>query len=141
MRQHVSSLAERPRFQAALLSLFAALAIVLAATGLYGVFAFIVSRRTQEIAVRMALGADKHDIVTLISRDGAKMIGLGLLIGAAGALAVSRTLSALLFGVSASDWFTLLSATFVLLLAGALAMWVPVRHAMNVDPMQALHYE
>ena len=141
MRQHVSSLAERPRFQAALLSLFAALAIVLAATGLYGVLAFIVSRRTQEIAVRMALGAGKQDIVTLISRDGARMIGMGILLGAAGALGISHTFRALLFGVSASDWPTLLSAIFILLLAGALAMWVPLRRAMSVDPMRALRYE
>jgi len=141
MRQHVSSLAERPRFQAALLSLFAALAIVLAATGLYGLLAFIVSRRTQEIAVRMALGAGKQDIVALISRDGARMVGWGILLGAAGALAISRTYRALLFGVSAGDWSTLLSATFVLLLAGALAMWVPLRRAMSVDPMRALRCE
>jgi len=141
MRQHVSSLAERPRFQAALLSLFAALAIVLAATGLYGMLAFIVSRRTQEIAVRMALGAGKQDIVSLISRDGARMVGLGILLGAAGALGISHTFRALLFGVSASDWSTLLSAIIVLLLAGALAMWVPLRSAMSVDPVRVLRYE
>jgi putative ABC transport system permease protein len=141
MRQHVSSLAERPSFQAALLSLFAALAIVLAATGLYGVLAFIVSRRTQEIAVRMALGAGKQNIVALISRDGARIIGLGILLGALGAMGISHAFRALLFGVSASDWSTLLSAIFVLLLAGVLAMWVPLRRAMSVDPMRALRYE
>jgi len=141
MRQHVSSLAERPRFEAALLSLFALLAIVLAAIGIYGVLAFIVSRRAQEIAVRMALGANKHDIIALISRYGMKMIGLGVVLGAAGALSISRTFRALLFGVNTNDVLTLFSAIVLLVLVGAIAMWVPLRRAMRVDPMQALRYE
>ena len=141
MRKHVSSLAERPRFEAALLTLFAVLAIVLAAIGLYGVLAFIVSRRTQEIAVRMALGAAKQDIVSLIGRDAVKMIGLGIILGAVGALSISRTFRALLYGVSANDLFSYTSAIVLLLLVGLIATWVPVRRAIKVDPMQALRYD
>ncbi|HWC19897.1 MAG TPA: ABC transporter permease [Terriglobales bacterium] len=141
MRQHVSSLAERPRFEAALLTLFAALAIVLAAIGLYGLLAFIVSRRTQEIAVRMALGAGKQDIVALIGRDGLKMIGVGVLLGALGALSISRCFRALLFGVNTNDLFSLTSAIALLVAVGVIAMWVPLRRAMSVDPMQALRHE
>jgi putative ABC transport system permease protein len=141
MRERVSSLAERPRFEAALLSLFAGLAVLLAAIGLYGVIAFIVSRRTQEIAVRIALGARKQDIMTLIGRDGIKVIGFGVLLGVMGALSISRAFKTLLFGVKSSDALTLLGAVVLLLLVGALAMWVPVRRAMRVDPMRALRYE
>lgn len=141
MRQRVSSLAERPRFEAALLSLFAVLAIVLAAIGLYGVLAFIVARRSQEIAVRMALGAGKQEIITLIGREGVRMIGLGILLGAIGALSISRTFRALLFGVSANDLFTPAAAGGLLVIVGLIAMWIPLRRALRVDPMQALRYE
>ena len=138
MRQHVRSLAERPRFEAALLSLFAGLAIVLAAIGLYGVLAFVVSRRTQEIAVRMALGAAQPDIVSLVGRDALKMMGLGIALGMVGALSISRTFRALLFGVSASDLFSLTSAVVLLVAVGVIATWMPLRRAIKVDPMQAL---
>jgi hypothetical protein len=141
MRGRVSSLAERPRFEAALLSSFAVLAVVLAATGLYAVIAFIVSRRTQEIAVRVALGANKQDILSLISRDGIKVIGWGMLLGVIGALSISRAFRALLFGVKANDWLTLLCAVTVLLVVAAIAMWMPLRRALSVDPMRALRYE
>jgi predicted permease len=141
MRQHVNALAERPRFEAALLSLFATLAILLAAIGLYGVLAFLVSRRTQEIAVRMALGAERRDILALIGRDGLKMLGFGTLFGAIGALTILRTFRALLFGVSATDVLTLSAAIVLLLLVGVVAMWVPLRRAISVDPMRALRYE
>ena len=141
LRQRVSLLAERPRFEAALLSLFAALAIVLAAIGLYGVLAFLVSRRTQEIAVRMALGAGKLDILTLVGAEGMRMMAIGVLLGSAGALAVTQSLSALLFGVRASDAWTMISSIVVLLLVGTVAMLVPLRRAMSVDPMRALRYE
>lgn len=141
LREHVSSLADRPRFEAALLSLFAGLAILLAAIGLYGVIAFIVSRRTSEIAVRIALGAQKQDIVRLIGSDGMRMLGVGVGLGIAGAFAAGHVLSALLFDVKVSDPLTLSIAVIVLLGAGALAMWIPVRRAIHVDPMQALRYE
>jgi ABC-type antimicrobial peptide transport system permease subunit len=105
------------------------------------VIAFIVSRRTQEIAVRIALGAGKKDIVALIGREGIRIIGVGILLGAAGALSVSRTFRVLLFGVTAGDVLTLFSAIALLVLVSVLAMWMPLRRAMRVDPMQALRYE
>lgn len=141
IHERISTMAERPRFEAALLSLFAALALLLAAVGLYGVIAFIVSRRTQEIAVRVALGAGKRQIAALIGRDGIKMIGTGIVLGSLGALTVTRTFRALLFGVGANDLLTLICSAGVLLIIGALAMWIPVRRALRVDPMRALRYE
>jgi putative ABC transport system permease protein len=103
--------------------------------------AFLVSRRTQEIAVRMALGAERRDILALIGRDGLKMLGFGTLFGAIGALTILRTFRALLFGVSATDVLTLSAAIVLLLLVGVVAMWVPLRRAISVDPMRALRYE
>jgi predicted permease len=141
IRQRVSTLAERPRFEAAVLSLFATLALLLAGVGLYGVIAFIVSRRTQEIAVRVALGAGKKDIAALIAADGMRMIGIGILLGSVGAVIATRSFQALLFGVSANDTLTLMFAAVVLLVISAVAMWAPVRRALIVDPMQALRYE
>ena len=141
IRQRLSTLAERPRFEAAVLSLFATLALLLAGVGLYGVIAFIVSRRTQEIAVRVALGAGKKDIAALIAGDGMKMIGIGILLGSVGAVIATRSFQALRFGVSANDTLTLMFAAAVLLVISAVAMWIPVRRALIVDPMQALRYE
>ena len=141
LRERIRNLAERPRFEAALLSLFATLAVVLAAIGLYGVIAFIVSRRTQEIAVRIALGAGKQEIAALISRDGIRMIAAGMLLGVVGALGISRTFRSLLFGVGPTDVLTILGAMLALLLASAIAMWLPVRRAIRVDPMRVLRYE
>jgi predicted permease len=141
LREHVSSLAERPRFEAALLSLFAGFAVALAAIGLYGVIAFIVSRRTVEIAVRMALGAGRKEILKLIGREGAKVIAAAIVLGAAGALAVSRAFATLLFGVRAGDAVTLLLSVAVLLVVAAAAMLIPLRRALSVDPMRALRYE
>jgi ABC-type antimicrobial peptide transport system permease subunit len=79
--------------------------------------------------------------MTLIGRDGIKMIGLGVLLGVVGALSISRAFRALLFGVKANDWLTLLCAVIALLMVGAVAMWVPLRRALRVDPMRALRYE
>lgn len=141
MRQRVSSLAERPRFAAALLSLFAGLAVLLAAIGLYGVIAFIVSRRTREIAVRIALGAGKRNILTVVGGDGIRIVGIGIVLGIGGALSVSHLLRGLLFGVAPSDPLTLLGAVIAVLVVGGAAIWIPLRRALSVDPMQALRCE
>lgn len=141
MQQRVATLAERPRFEAALLAFFSIAAIALAAIGLYGVIAFVVSRRTQEIAVRIALGAGKRQILALIGRDGLRMIAVGAALGLAAAISVSHLIAKQLFGVSAYDALTLLAAVAVLALIGMLAMWLPMRRAVSVDPMRALRYE
>ena len=141
MHERMISMAERPRFEAALLSLFAGFAVLLAAIGLYGLITFIVTRRTKEIAVRIALGAGKQDIVRLIARDGVQMVGLGLLLGIAGALGTSRLLKALLFGVNGNDALTLLAAASFLTVIGATAICVPLRRALSLEPMGALRCE
>jgi putative ABC transport system permease protein len=135
-----TSLAQ-PRFRTLLLSLFAAMAVVLAATGIFGVISYSVSRRTNEIGIRVALGASRGAILRLVSRETFTLVFTGLLLGAAGALAASRLIGHLLFGVSASDPFTLVSVALVLALVAALAAYVPARRAMRVDPLVALRHE
>jgi predicted permease len=141
MHEHVISLMERPRFEAAVLSLFAALALLLAAIGLYGVIAFSVAHRTREIAVRIALGASKQDILKAVGSDGIRIIGIGIFLGVIGALSISRLLKALLFRVSPHDSLALLFALAILLIVAAVAMWFPLRRAIRIDPIQALRYE
>ena len=129
------------RFTTMLLGVFAALALVLAAVGLYGVLSYTVTQRTPEIGVRMALGARPGDVLRLILRNVFSVVGAGLVLGIAGALAVTRLLKTLLFGVQPHDVTTFAVACVVLLGCAALAAWWPVRRAAGVDPMVALRYE
>jgi putative ABC transport system permease protein len=115
--------------------------LTLAAVGLYGVMAHSVAQRTQEIGVRMALGARRAHIVGLVAREGAFLTAGGLLIGIAVALAVSRLLAGMLYEVSPNDPLALVAAAVLLGAAAVLATAVPVRRAMRVDPMQALRDE
>jgi putative ABC transport system permease protein len=134
------SLAQR-RFTMALLSAFGALALLLAAVGIYGVMSYMVAQRTGEIGIRMALGAQKRDILELVSRDGMLRTGFGLLAGLLVSLVLARVLTSQLFAVSALDPLTF--GEVLLLLAGValLACYVPARRAARVDPMAALRYE
>ena len=127
------------RFNTLLLSILGAIGVVLAAVGIYGVIAYFVSRRTQEIGVRMALGATKRDVVRLIVRQAAVPISIGLLLGVGASLAATRVLTAQLFGVTASDPLTFLTVAIGLGLIGLLASVVPARRAAGVDPTRALH--
>jgi putative ABC transport system permease protein len=131
----------QPRFRTFLLGLFAAMALVLAATGIFGVISYSVSRRTHEIGMRMALGASRRTILGLISRETLTLISVGLILGAGSALAASRLLGHLLFGVSASDPLTLVAVATVLAAVAAVAAYVPARRAMSIDPMEALRHE
>jgi putative ABC transport system permease protein len=131
----------QPRFNMMLLGCFAGVAMILAAIGIYGVIAYSVAQRTREIGIRMALGAQKVDMLTMILRQSFTVIGIGLLVGLFGALAVTRLMSSLLFGVSANDFSIYAVVTIVLSGAALIATYFPARRAMAVDPMVALRYE
>jgi putative ABC transport system permease protein len=135
-----ASVAQR-RFQALLLSAFAAVGLALAAVGLYGVMAFSIGLRTREIGIRMALGAERRGVLRLVMGQGLTLVLAGIGIGLLGASALSRTLASLLFRVSGTDPVTLGAVSAVLLLAAALACYVPARRATRVDPLVALRCE
>jgi putative ABC transport system permease protein len=129
---------EQPRFFALLAGAFAALAMVLAAIGIYGVMAFVVSQRTSEIGVRMALGATSREVFRLVLGDGLQLTAVGLVIGVAGSIGVGRWLKSLLYGVGSGDWKTMAATAVLLLAVATLACLLPARRAMRVDPMTAL---
>ncbi|MGO4880501.1 MAG: ABC transporter permease [Bryobacteraceae bacterium] len=137
----VGKLAERPRFNAWLLSLFAGMALLLSAIGLYGVISFLVAQRTQEIGVRMALGATEGAIARLVLGHAARWTLAGAALGAIGSWFAARLLAAMLFHVSARDPWTLAAAVAALCATAMLAAWAPSRRAARVDPMAALRRE
>jgi putative ABC transport system permease protein len=134
------SLAAR-RFSMILLGIFAALALVLSCIGIYGVISYLVGQRTHEIGVRMALGAQPAHVLRLILGQGAKMALIGVVVGLAGSLALTRLMSKLLFGVSAYDPLTFAGVALLLIGVALAACYVPALRAMRVDPMNALRYE
>jgi predicted permease len=129
------------RFLLLLVALFAAVALVLAVVGIYGVVAFSVTRRTQEIGIRMALGAQRSDVLRLVLSEALSMAALGVGIGIVASLAISRLLSTLLFGISPTDPLTFAGVAALLALVALLASYIPARRAIRVDPMIALRYE
>jgi putative ABC transport system permease protein len=129
------------RFNAVLFSIFAALALVLAVTGVYGVLAYSVSQRTHEVGIRMALGAGRRDVLRLFMGQGMRLVLLGLVIGLGGAFALTRLMSSLLFGVSTTDAATFIAVAVGLTLVGVFACYLPARRATRVDPLIALRYE
>jgi putative ABC transport system permease protein len=141
MDQVFAAAVSRERFQMLLLALFAALALVLACVGLYGVISYAVAQRTHEIGVRMALGAQSRDVLSLVIRQGMVLTIAGLLVGIAVGLAATRVMSDMLFGVTATDAVTFVSAGVLLVIVAFLACYVPARRATKVDPLVALRYE
>ncbi len=134
------SLAQQ-RFNMLLLGLFAALALILAAVGIYGAIAYAVNQRTHEIGIRAALGAQRRDVLRLVMGDGAKIALFGIASGIAGALALTRLMTSLLFEVKPTDPATFAGVAILLALVALAACYIPARRAMRVDPMVALRYE
>ncbi|MEO7724063.1 MAG: FtsX-like permease family protein [Chthoniobacterales bacterium] len=141
LAEMVSGTLAQSRFNTGLLGAFAAVAIVLAAVGIYGVIAYNVAQRTKEIGIRMALGAQRKQMLAMILRQSLTMATIGIGVGLLGALAATRLLRALLFEVGTTDPLTYGSVVLVLGLAALLAGFLPARRAMRVDPVIALRYE
>jgi putative ABC transport system permease protein len=139
--EHISDSIAQPRLTMVLLGIFAALALVLATVGVYGVMSYSVAQRTREIGIRMALGAGKGDVFRLVIGQAALMLIVGAGIGLAGSVALTRFMESLLFGVSATDPLTFAAITFLLAGVALVASYLPARRAMKVEPMAALRHE
>jgi putative ABC transport system permease protein len=131
----------QPRFNMVLLGVFAAVAMALAAVGIYGVIAYSVAQRTREIGIRMALGAQRADMLRMVLRQSLSVVLIGLALGLVAAFAATRLLASLLYGVGANDLFTYANVVLLLGATALLASYIPARRAMKVDPMVALRYE
>jgi putative ABC transport system permease protein len=141
MDQLISDSVARSRFSTILLAVFAALAMILACIGIYGVMAYATAQRRNEIGIRMALGAQPRDVLRLILGQGAKLALLGAAIGVVGGLLLTRFLKSQLYGIAATDPLTFAAATVLLVAVALAACYIPARRAMQVDPMVALRYE
>jgi len=141
MQDVISTTTAPRRFNALLLGVFAAIALVLATLGIYSVISYSITLRTQEIGIRMALGANRPAILMMVLRKGIMLTVIGALIGLAGAFALTRWMSSLLFGVTATDPATYVIVLLVALGAALLACSIPAQRATRVDPLIALRYE
>jgi predicted permease len=138
MEHIVAGAVARQRFSMLLLAIFAGIALVLAAVGIYGVMSYSVAQQTREIGIRMALGAQRGDVLRMTVKQGLKLVGLGLVIGLVAAFILTRVMATLLFGISATDPLTFFSISLVLLAVAILASYIPALRATRVDPMIAL---
>jgi putative ABC transport system permease protein len=138
VRQQYAEFFDRPRFYALLMAAFAGIGLLIAAVGLYGALAYSVAQRTRELGIRMALGADRRDVIAMVMRTGALLIAAGLVLGAGGSLIVTRSLESMLVTVPRTDPWTYAIVVVTLTAAGFVAVWVPARRATRVDPVTAL---
>ncbi len=141
MDQVVADATSQSRFYLVLLAGFATVALLLAGVGIYGVMSYSVSRRSHEIGIRMALGAQGRDVLRLVVFQGIVQAMAGIAVGLAGALALSRLMAGLLYGTRATDPMTFAAAVLVLCAVAVTASYVPARRATRVDPMVALRYQ
>jgi ABC-type antimicrobial peptide transport system permease subunit len=141
MEQVLAQGVSRQHFNMLLLSIFAGIALILAAIGIYGLMSYAVEQQTQDLGIRMALGADRAQILKLIIRQGMTSTLIGVAVGLAAALGITRVLSSLLYGVKASDPSIFAAVAVVLTAVAAFATYIPARRAMNVDPVIALRDE
>ncbi len=141
LSDYVASSIAQPRFNAILVALFGGLALLLAAAGIFGVMSYAVTQRTHEIGIRLALGAQRSQILRLIFGEGMRLVALGAIVGIALVFAVARLLNTLLYAIGATDPLTIFSVTILLAFVALLACWWPAHRASSVDPVIALRSE
>jgi putative ABC transport system permease protein len=141
MEQALGLSVSQPRFDTMLLALFAGIALLLAAVGIYGLVAYSVAQRTHEIGVRMALGAAQADVVRMVVRQGARLAVIGIVLGLGGALALTRLLKTMLFGIGVTDTLTFAAAPLGMMLVVLLATFLPALRATRISPVAALRHE
>jgi ABC-type antimicrobial peptide transport system permease subunit len=141
MTQWLSGSLARRRFAMLALGLFAGVAMLLAAVGIYGVMSYTMAQRTREIGVRVALGAQRRDVLSLVIRQAVNLGLIGTAIGLVGCLAVTRLVASLLYRISPSDPWTLAGASMLLVIVTILASWLPAQRAAKIDPIEALRHE
>jgi len=141
MESIISGSLSAQRFSMTLMGVFAALALVMASVGIYGVISYLMGQRTHEIGIRMALGARRADVLKLVVGQGFRMTLIGVGIGLVGALGLMRFLASLLYGVKPTDPLTFIAVSLILTVVALFACYIPARRAATVDPMVALRYE